>query len=672
MTADPSKSFAQIAIEEGFVTAEQVADAVAVQEGMAGMGVQKRIEDVLRYKGYMNRSQISHVIRRLGPQSVPDRIAGYEIVRKVGRGGMGDVYQARQISMDRIVALKITSTTEENHIRRMTREARWIGRLSHPNIIQGLDVGEYNGLFFFAMEYVKGRTLHRLINKEGSLPESRAASLALQIAHATGALWNEHIVHRDIKPGNIMVTSSGVAKLCDLGLAIDVRQEREKSLDQPGMAVGTPFYMSPEQVESKVIADVRSDLYSLGTTLYRMLVGRVPFTGATRAIILSKQLTEPLTWPKRMNPGLSDDICLIIAKLMAKERRRRYQTVDQLIMDLEDFLAGRSPRIASSAAPFWMPQAKLVRDDRAQHNARLVKLRNFARLRQACLATLSEGDGASLRKLSAKLVEFSDEGDAQAHAKAGVLLLSSGDMSAAHQAFERATAMDQHFHLLTEVAPTAACPEGMVYVPHTEFDPLPVRNAAGIEAEPQRASAGPFYIGESSVTNAQYREFIMATNYPVPSHWLEMEWHKETQDAPVTHVSWEDALAYARWCGARLPTALEWELAARGPEKNIYPWGDTFSAERCNTKESGHGGAIPVGTYFGGRSLFGCYDMVGNVWEWTGSSGTGDARLKEARGGSWQERADEATCAARQEREPLEAYADCGFRCLKEVRLRSG
>ena len=680
MEKDEPKRFGDIAVDEGFATAEQVADALATQEAMVDMGVNKRIGEVLRYKGYMTRSQANQVLREQGPQGVPARIGGYEIVEKIGRGGMGNVYRALQISMNRTVALKLAATTQSTHIKRMTREARWIGRLSHPNIIQGFDVGEQDGHFYFAMEYVKGQTLHRLIAQEGALPERRAVSLAVQIAQAIGALWNEHIVHRDIKPGNIMVTPSGVAKLCDLGLAIDVRKGREKSLDEPGVAVGTPFYMAPEQVESKVAADVRSDLYSLGATLYRMVVGKTPFNGATRPIILSKQLLQPLPWPKRANPGLSHDICLLIAKLMAKDPNHRYQTVDQLVMDFEDFLAGRSPRIASASAPFWMPQARLIRDDRAHHNARLGQLRSFARLRKTCATAVAEGDRHSLGKLCSKLIEFAQPGQAQDYATVGLLLLTSGDLPEAHRALEQAAAEDPQFGPLVEVVPRKLCPEGMVYVPPRSAGVSPADGrqqdadaaASGSDeaaADGSLESVGPLYIGESPVTNRDYREFIMVTNYPVPSHWLETEWNKLLEDMPVTHVSWEDALAYAKWRGARLPTGAEWQLAAGGPEMTLYPWGDKFSTERCNCLDAGSKGPMPAGTHFGGRSFFGCYDMSGNVWEWTSDAAPDDPALNAVRGGSWQDSADRVTCDAHEARDPLEVYPDCGFRCAKDVVL---
>ena len=667
MTEDEPKRFGEIAVGEEFATPEQVQDALATQKAMAKMGVSKRVGEVLRYKGYMTRSQVNQVLRAQGPQGVPARIAGYEIAEKIGRGGMGNVYRALQISMNRVIALKLAATTQSTHIKRMTREARWIGRLSHPNIIQGFDVGEQDGHFYFAMEYVKGQTLHRLIAREGSLPERRAVSLAVQIAQAIGALWNEHIVHRDIKPGNIMVTASGVAKLCDLGLAVDVRKGREHSLDEPGVAVGTPFYMAPEQVENRVVADVRSDLYSLGATLYRMVVGKTPFNGATRPIILSKQLLQPLPWPKRANPALSHDVCLLIAKLMAKDPNHRYQTVEQLILDFEDFMAGRSPRIASASAPFWMPQARLIRDDRAHHNVRLGQLRSFARLRQACATAVAEGDRHSLRKLCSKLMEFSTPGQGHDCATAGLLLLASGDLPEAHRVFEEAASMDAQFMPLVEVVPRRLCPDAMVYVPRLS---IALASGTGVgDADGAMESVGPFYIDESPVTNRDYREFIMVTNYPVPAHWLETEWGKLMEDTPVTHVSWEDGLAYAKWRGARLPTGAEWQVAAGGPEMTLYPWGDKFSSERCNYLEAGHQCPIPAGTYFGGRSFFGCYDMAGNVWEWTSDEVPGDPALKAVRGGSWQDPADRVTCIAREARNPLEAYPDCGFRCVKDIVL---
>ncbi len=667
MSEDEAKKFGEIAVELGFATRTQVEDALEAQQAMADMDIEKRIGEVLRYKGHMTRSQIREVLRRQGRYERGDEpfVPGYQILDKIGRGGMGDVYRARQVSMDRIVALKVIPAANKGHIKRMRREARWIGRVSHPNIIQGFDVGETEEVFFFSMEYVKGRTLHDIIVKEGVLGERRAVTLAMQIAQAIGALWNEHIVHRDVKPGNIMVTNTGVAKLCDLGLAIDVKEEASHLLDEPGMAVGTPFYMSPEQVEGRRLPDVRSDLYSLGATLYRMVSGEPPFNGATRAIILSKHLLHAFKWPKVVNPALSDDICLLIAKLMEREPDQRYQTVDQAVLDMEDFLAGRAPRIASGAAPFWMPQARWVGGQDHDDQQRLDRLRAFARLRASCLS-LAAGETANLQRLCTRLGEFAEESDTpEFHVKIGLLLLTAGDYAGAHRAFAEACKRDARYRRLLDVTPTLNCPEWMVFVPGGEFEPLPTED----DPSPEPVMIEPFYIDESAVTNRQYAEFVRATGRPTPAHWEGKRQTKDDYDSPVTNVSWEDAAAYAAWRGGRLPTGVEWELAARGLEPRLYPWGDTFSSDRCLAQPAEAKGPCPVGTFFGGRSPYGCYDMSGNVWEWTADDAPQQEGKKIVRGGSWQDPPERVTCASRDAREERRGYPDCGFRVVKDLTI---
>ncbi len=663
MADEEQKKFGEVAEELGFVKPQQVEEGLSAQQAMADMGMAKRLGEVLRYKGVMTRGEIRETLRRQGYYDSQDEpyIPGFKILERIGRGGMGNVYRARQLSMDRIVALKVTPVENRSHIRRMKREARWIGRVSHPHVIQGFDMGESDAVFFFAMEYVKGRTLHDLILKDGAIGERRAVTLAMQIAQAIGALWGEHIVHRDVKPGNIMITNAGVAKLCDLGLAIDVKDEASESLDQPGTAVGTPFYMSPEQVESKRLPDVRSDLYSLGATLYRMVVGEVPFNGATRAIILSKHLLHPLKWPKVVNPSLSDDLCLLIGKMLGRDPNDRYQTVDQLVLDMEDFLAGRTPRVAAGSAPFWMPQARWVGGHGPEVKARLEVLRSFARLRSSCIA-IAGGDAPSLRRLCVRLGEFAGNGDsAEFHAKTGLLLLTSGDYAGAHQAFARAAERDAQYGGLVDVPPVLDCPDWMVFVPGGEFVPM----AAVDGQEPEPVDIAPFYIDENPVTNKQFGEFVLATSRPSPPHWEARPQSKDDLDSPVTHVSWEDAAAYAKWRGGRLPTAAEWELAARGLEKRRYPWGDSFSNDRCLCAKSNGQGPGPVGTFFGGRSPYGCYDMVGNVWEWTADDGEGGKKV--VKGGCWHDPPERVTCAARELRAPSEAYPDCGFRVVKAL-----
>ena len=211
------------------------------------------------------------------------------------------------------------------------------------------------------MEFVDGETLHRLMLREGLMEEKLALKVALDVAHALGHAHLHRIVHRDIKPGNIMLSNEGLTKLCDLGLA-RLRAEEDDTGGR-GPAIGTPYYISPEQAQGYVDVDTRSDIYSLGATLFRALAGRPAFDAPTRAEILEKHCHAPLPWPKDHNPALSDNTCYVIAKMMAKKPEERYQTPDELAEDIERVIRGEAPK--SAVVELAIPPSRLSEEERA-------------------------------------------------------------------------------------------------------------------------------------------------------------------------------------------------------------------------------------------------------------------------------------------------------------------
>jgi serine/threonine protein kinase len=217
---------------------------------------------------------------------------------------MGAVYRANQISLERTVAVKVLTphlAKNENYLKRFQREARAVAKLNHPNVVSGIDVGESKGCRFFVMEYVEGPTLLQLLEKDGRLDAMSATRIILQIARALDHAHKAGLVHRDVKPANIIVTTKhnqSVAKLCDLGLAKEVTEGGADTGE--GRAMGTPFYISPEQARGAADIDIRSDIYSLGATYYHAVCGRTPFTGPTPAVIMAKHLTEPVVPVRRV------------------------------------------------------------------------------------------------------------------------------------------------------------------------------------------------------------------------------------------------------------------------------------------------------------------------------------------------------------------------------------
>jgi serine/threonine-protein kinase len=271
------------------------------------------------------------------------RFGDYEILAELGAGGMGKVYRARDLTLERTVALKTLARefgNDPGFVQRFLKEARAAARLNHPNIVQIYDFGQVGETYYLAMEYVDGHSLGAYLRRghfseRDALLVIRHACRALAVAHAEG------LVHRDIKPDNLMLTSKGEVKLVDLGIA--KRVDEDQSLTQTGQAVGTPHYISPEQIRGLKDIDPRADIYSLGATLYHLVTGHTPFKGTSGALVMSMHLVQPLADPRTYVAGLSSGICRVIRKMMAKSRDERYSDVDALDRDLYRLQTGEAP-----------------------------------------------------------------------------------------------------------------------------------------------------------------------------------------------------------------------------------------------------------------------------------------------------------------------------------------
>jgi serine/threonine-protein kinase len=279
---------------------------------------------------------------------VGQQIPGYQLVEKLGQGSHGVVYKAKQLSMDRYVAVKVLHpkySTNTALLERLTREARIAARLSHNNIVQAIDVGTAGPLHYFVMELVEGKTIREEIEGGKVYKEREAIEIVVQIAQALGHAARRGLVHRDVKPANIVLTAEGIAKLADLGMARTASDDAELRRKERGLTIGTPYYISPEQVMAREDIDTRSDLYSLGATLYHMVTGRPPFEGNAEQIY-NKHLRQALTPPDHINQELSGGLGEVVELLMAKDRGQRYQSPEDAIIDLECLLAGQAPKLA--------------------------------------------------------------------------------------------------------------------------------------------------------------------------------------------------------------------------------------------------------------------------------------------------------------------------------------
>ncbi len=278
---------------------------------------------------------------RLGPGVT---IGGFRIERLLGTGGMGEVYLARQLSMERPVALKIMAAHARSpeDKERFIQEVKTLARLEHPNIVTAHEAGEDGGYLYLAMSYVNGEALDRRLATQGHIPEREAVRIIRKIARALDYAWTEHrLLHRDIKPGNILMDAHGEPKLADLGLAQSV-QAAEGRAEHPRIA-GTPNYMSPEQAEGRDDLDCRSDIYALGATLYHMLTGQLPYAADTPEETLRRKFEEPLPDPRSFQPQISPATVALLAGMLAHDRAERYSTWKELITDIDRVLAGKPP-----------------------------------------------------------------------------------------------------------------------------------------------------------------------------------------------------------------------------------------------------------------------------------------------------------------------------------------
>ncbi|MFZ2639389.1 MAG: serine/threonine-protein kinase [Verrucomicrobiia bacterium] len=279
-------------------------------------------------------------------QSKLRRIGGFELLQKVGEGGMGTVWKARQISLDRIVALKLLSaeySQSAEFIGRFRNEARAAAILTHRHIVQVYDAGKADDANYLAMEFIEGKSVRALVDAKGRMSETEALDIVLPVATALRyAFERAQLIHRDIKPENILIDRDGVVKLCDLGLAKIITGPESLKLTRSGMTLGTPFYISPEQAEGRDL-DARSDIYGLGATLYHMVTGQAPFGDEVTAVAMMKQVKETVPDPRQFQPQLTEAICMVIEKMMAKNRHDRYQNWAELISDLQLVRSGRHP-----------------------------------------------------------------------------------------------------------------------------------------------------------------------------------------------------------------------------------------------------------------------------------------------------------------------------------------
>ncbi|MBX7218881.1 MAG: SUMF1/EgtB/PvdO family nonheme iron enzyme [Blastocatellia bacterium] len=572
----------------------------------------------------------------------------YQIVKLLGVGGMGRVYKALHVDLDTMVAIKLLNanmSADRDAIERFKREAQANAKIKHPNAVQVLDYGVVDGLCFIVMEFLEGESLRERIFHRRRIPLQEVAHFAEQVCYVLEFMHRKAITHRDLKPDNIFYQvqeGMEMIKVLDFGIAKVNKTETHAGSDltREGMMIGTPRYMSPEQCQGLPIVDGRSDLYSLGVVMYEMLSGTVPFDADNPFSIALKHINSPLPPLNNYAPDIPQPVCDVIHKVLEKDPKDRYQSAKDFSAAFLKAAAAQSTvqmdMLAGSSAVNWeefqKTNANRINADTAGGTLPIGKMGGD---------TLPLGTESSTNKT--KILQIESFPIWKSAALTVVIVGALFGVGKYAGFFGPNVQQGPGTNTDTKPIPKDPLAEGplkdFVLIPGGKFlmgsDPVKDASAdnkiADDETSVHEVEVGKFYLSKYEVTNAQYKEFVKATNRTSPKTWVAGDFPPGEDKIPVTNVSWEDATAYCKWLSQkenlefRLPTENEWEFAARGEKRRLFPWGMSWNEDRTNSnREEGKSSPIEVDSnsprITQDLSPFGIFAMAGNVCEWTSST----------------------------------------------------
>jgi eukaryotic-like serine/threonine-protein kinase len=597
----------------------------------------------------------------------------YQLLEKIGAGGMGQVYKAFHSGTERIVAIKVIlgkGKIDPAVIKRFEREVKAAAKLVHSNIITVFDADQADGRIFMVMEYIKGDDLGELLRKKGQLSVSETVNYILQAARGLKYAHDQGVIHRDIKPGNILVDSSGNVKIVDMGLAkIEIKGNEEElsKLTADLSVMGTIDYMSPEQAESTKDVDSRADIYSLGATLYYLLMGEVLYPGKTIIQKILSHRESPIPSIRMNRPDVPLSLDLIFAKMVAKNVEDRYSSMAEIISALSRIeVEGGVSRIGTEdklTVQFERGSYPETIDDKDFKTIVSEKLNK---------ETWMHVTGKTVAYISGI---FRKTNNHKVLAATGIIgfvllvlmllmkpgtnvnpkpneLLKKGLSSPGTPSKEEVEDLGKGIKL------------DLVLIPAGKFK---MNNTHEVTL------TKPYYMGKNEVTQEQW-ESVMGDN---PS---------STKGAkfPVTNVSWEDCQDFIKKLNAksnggyRLPTEAEWEYACRAGTSTAYSFGYSLTKSDANIEGGPAGSIKEVGSYK--PNLFGLYDMHGNVWERcedsygdyplgavTDPKGSATAGNRVVRGGSFADGIVSAHSSKRHATNPTNRGVNHGFRLARSV-----
>ncbi|MCL4297527.1 MAG: SUMF1/EgtB/PvdO family nonheme iron enzyme [Anaerolineae bacterium] len=512
----------------------------------------------------------------------------YKIEALLGHGGMSTVYQAADPNLRRTVAVKLIHphlSNDPQFVRRFEQEAAAVAQLRHPNIIQVFDFAHDDGVYYMVLEYVPGETLQaRLttLNASGQrLPLGETIQIMGSVCDAVAYAHQRGMIHRDLKPANVMLNPQGQPILMDFGVAKMLGDVQHTAT---GAVVGTALYMSPEQARGERPTE-RSDIYSLGVMLYEMITGVPPFKADSAVSLMMQHVTQPIPDVRQLNQHVPDLLAAVIRKALAKEPGDRYRTASDMAVALRAIdLSGRAAatipvKDASDYNPTVVESAQA-----GPKSTSASGVTQPARKGNPLLWGLGAIAALVILVLALGLFYFFSRSGTQT--EQAVAIASEAELPSS----EKMTKITAGTYAVGRDAP------GQNYVP------------------PQDIKLAEFWIDQYEVSNTQYAQFLAETNTTPPADWVDGKIPADQENFPVQGVTWDQAAAYCQWAKKRLPSEAEWEVAARGPEGRLYPWGDDPKAV-----ELPRSGVYKVGGKPTNQSAFGVFDMAGNVWEWVGN-----------------------------------------------------
>ncbi len=592
------------------------------------------------------------------------KIGDYTIIKTLGRGGFGSVWKAES-STGEIVALKVLNPQvldNQRVVKKFFHEAMILAKLDHPNICKLKEFFPDGDNYAIVMEFVEGVELKKLLKDHGLLPFDQAFKIAKQTLGAFQYAFEQGIIHRDIKPGNIMITKEGDAKIMDFGIA---KMSGAATHDTAAKMLSV-HYVPPERFDPKKVIDQRSDIYSLGLVFYELFAGRRAFMVEETSQIMFCHLNEIPEPPEKFVKGLPHNISQAIMKALEKDPGDRFQ-------DFREFSEAIDPG-GSRAVPADATQAVDVRTIRPKP----VTEAALKEKRKLPMIPIVAAVAVVLLAVAAYFVLPYIRGGEGETGKEGTV--STGPTGPVEKTHPKDGSL-------------------MVMIPKGTF--IMGSDKYSAEQPIQKIYLDPYYIDKYLVTNEMFKKFVDATGYKTDAEKhgggmvrIGRRWRKikdatwrmpdgltpidDKMDHPVSQVSYNDALSYCKWAGKDLPTEAQWEKAARGTDGREYPWGKEPPDDSRANFDNLIGTTTPVKKYEKGASPYGIQDMAGNVYQWckdwygTGpraeKNPTGPPKGKErvVKGGSFIEGEESLRSANRDRYKPDYSSYLFGFRCACE------